>query len=332
MKAWLKTPWNLIKCIDLLWVSSQVRGWVLDRKLVLVLWNVRWFGQHKLNTSCPKSDDAAINAGFETDKRLFLLCYCCNVYSPLNWFTDVSLSNTGWEPIHANMLNAAPHIAFFFPVQRRNEQQFFDVESRLSWWSQHWQTRYIRRTWPPLQATSISCRWRCSRTPEMSVRLPDWLWVFSPTWPGSKVPVEKGGFALSLCVALSASAFLFFSRHSGATAFSWRRHASPSALKKEMTKHTLLVTFPRNGSWGMKEKETTHGISWSHSEKAGNLQNGWEWSWSVLKTRLSTWDCKKSLWRSKQILRDYLQVVLMAGWDGVVLYAVAEVFCFIDTG
>lgn len=59
------------------------------REVVLVFWNVRWFGQHKLNTSCPKpvnkSDDGTINAGFETDKRLFLICYCYTVFSSVNF-------------------------------------------------------------------------------------------------------------------------------------------------------------------------------------------------------------------------------------------------------
>lgn len=92
------------------------------------------------------------------------------------------------------------------------------------------------------RSSSISWRWRCSRAPEMSITLNDWLW-FSPHLTQSKGSSEKRAFCFEcVCVALSASAlfdFLFFSRHSCAIAFSWRRHASPSALKKETKPNTL---------------------------------------------------------------------------------------------
>lgn len=113
-KKSIKKCRNLIKCIDLLWASSQVRVWVLDRK---------WFWFSKVLDDWPTQTEHQLfrarsqtmvlsMLGFKTDKRLYLICYCCTVCSSLNWFTDVSLSNTGWEPVHTNMLNAAPHIAF----------------------------------------------------------------------------------------------------------------------------------------------------------------------------------------------------------------------------
>lgn len=95
------------------------------------------------------------------------------------------------------------------------------------------------------RSSSISWRWSCSRTPKISIKLPDWLWFFPFIWPRAKSPGEKGLFGLSVCVfhvALSAAALFdfLFSRHSGASAFRCRRGlgASPSAPKNQP--NTLL--------------------------------------------------------------------------------------------
>lgn len=223
------------------------------REVVLVFWNVRWFGQHKLYTNCPqpvnKADDGTINAGFETDKRLFLISYCYTIFSSLTWFTDVSLSNTSWEPIHTNMLNAPPHVLFFFFFQCRSEQQFFAVEHRLSCQSLHWQNRSVRGTWPPLEVAASVWGWRCSWNPEMSMGLCDWLWLFPPSPVESgdaQAPVEKGFFFLwvSMC-CFECFCFvnvLFFSRHSGASTFNCRNTPLPLLWKKK--KPNTLRWFP----------------------------------------------------------------------------------------
>lgn len=132
-----------------------------------------------------------------------------------------------------------------------------------------------------LRSSSIS--WRCSKIPELSVRLPDSLWLFPPSHPEQRIQWKKG----FLLWVLSASALFnfLFSKHSGATVLGGRRHALPCALK-EVTKHTSLVLlFHSKGNWGTKEKQTTHRISWNQSEEGGKLQKWWECSLSSLKTR-----------------------------------------------
>lgn len=42
------------------------------------------------------------------------------------------------------------------------------------------------------RSSSIPWRWRCSRTPKVPVKLPDWLQFLPFIWPGAKSPVEKG--------------------------------------------------------------------------------------------------------------------------------------------
>lgn len=156
VKAWLKTPWNLIKCIDLLWVSSQVRGWVLDGKwfwfsaVLDDLANTNWAQAVPSLLISQTMVLSMLVLRLIKDSFNMLLLYCFLFSKLIYW----CFSNIGWEPIHTNTLKAGPHIAFTFAMQRRNEQLFFDVDSRSSWWSQHWQNRHVRGMWPLSEAAA----------------------------------------------------------------------------------------------------------------------------------------------------------------------------------